>query len=107
MTGSQKCLQCITVTSGVYERCFTQDGRLYHHILDTATGFPVANGLVAVTVVSDCSLDGDALSTGCFALGLEEGMALVESLEGMEAAFITEDLEIHLSSGLEGVFYAT
>lgn len=95
------------VTSGVYERCFTQDGRLYHHILDTATGFPVENGLVAVTVVSDCSLDGDALSTGCFALGLEEGMALVESLEGMEAAFITEDLEIHLSSGLEGVFYAT
>lgn len=96
---------CSVVTSGVYERGFTLDGRLYHHILDTATGWPVENGLLAVTVVSARSVDGDALSTACFALGLEEGMALAESLEGVEALFITEDLDIRLTSGLEGVFY--
>ena len=92
------------VTSGVYERCFTAGGVLYHHILDTATGYPVENGLLSVTIVSARSVDGDALSTACFALGLEEGMALIEGTEGAEAIFITDDFAIHLSSGLEGVF---
>ena len=92
------------VTSGVYERSFTADGVLYHHILDTSTGYPVENGLLSVTIVSDRSVDGDALSTACFALGLEDGMSLIEDTEGVEAIFITDDFAIHLSSGLDGVF---
>lgn len=92
------------VTSGVYERCFTADGVLYHHILDTSTGYPVENDLLSVTIVSDKSVDGDALSTACFALGLEDGMSLIEDTEGVNAIFITDDFTIHLSSGLEGVF---
>jgi len=89
------------VTSGVYERCFTKDGVTYHHILDPATGFPVQNGLASVTVVSASSADGDALSTACFVMGLERGMALIEALDGMEALFITEDGTLHPSSGLQ------
>ncbi len=89
------------VTSGVYERCFTKEGVTYHHILNPATGFPVQNGLASVTVVSASSADGDALSTACFVLGLERGMALIESLEGVEALFITEDGALHPSSGLQ------
>lgn len=92
------------VTSGVYERCFTENGTLYHHILDTATGYPVENDLLSVTIVSDRSVDGDALSTACFTLGLEEGMDLIADTDGVEAIFITDDFAIHLSSGLEGVF---
>lgn len=93
------------VTSGVYERCFTLDGVLYHHILDAKTGLPVENELVGVSILSSLSVEGDALSTVCFALGLEEGLALIESLEGVEAIFVTDDMQVHLSSGLEGVFY--
>ncbi len=93
------------VTSGVYERGFSYGGSWYHHILDPETGWPVRNNLLAVTVVSEYSVDGDALSTACFVLGLEEGMALVEELEGVEAVFITDDFQLHSSSGLEGVFY--
>lgn len=88
-----------TVSSGVYERFFYQDDTLYHHILDTASGFPVQNHLLGVTILSDSSTTGDALSTTCFVLGLDEGMALVESLDDVEAVFITDDYALHYSSG--------
>lgn len=88
------------VTSGIYERYFQVDGTLYHHILDTSTGYPYDNDLLSVTIITKNSVDGDALSTTCFSLGLEDGMALVESLEGTEAIFITSDSEIHTSSGM-------
>lgn len=92
---------CAVVTSGVYERGFTKDGVRYHHLLDPDTGWPVQNGLASVTIVAERSLDADALSTACFVLGLEEGMALVEATDGVQALFITADGTLHPSSGLE------
>ncbi len=93
------------VSSGVYERYFRQDGRLYHHILDPASGYPVENGLLGVTILSGSSMEGDALSTTCFVLGLTEGMKLIESLPDIEAVFITEDYQLHPSSGLSGILF--
>ncbi|MCM1086835.1 MAG: FAD:protein FMN transferase [Muribaculaceae bacterium] len=89
------------VSSGIYERYFYQDNTLYHHILNSDTGYPIQNHLLSVTILSDSSMIGDALSTSCFVLGLEEGMALIESLEEVEAVFITEDFVLHYSSGIE------
>ena len=91
---------CSLVSSGIYERCFYQDDVLYHHILNSTTGYPVQNNLLGVTILSDSSMMGDALSTTCLVLGLEDGMALIESLDGVEAVFITDDYELHYSSGL-------
>lgn len=88
------------VSSGIYERNFTVDGKLYHHILDISTGYPYDNGLASVTIITKNSVDGDALSTTCFSLGLTDGMALIESLDGTEAIFITTDNEIYTSSGI-------
>lgn len=88
------------VSSGVYERYFYQDATLYHHILDTSNGYPVQNDLLGVTILSDSSTMGDALSTTCFILGPDEGMRLVESLQDVEAVFITNDYALHYSSGL-------
>ncbi len=88
------------VTSGIYERYITVDGQIYHHILDTATGYPYDNGLYSVTILSDSSVDGDALATICIALGVEDGLALIESLDGVEAIFVTSDYEIIRSSGV-------
>ncbi|HCT91477.1 MAG TPA: FAD:protein FMN transferase [Lachnospiraceae bacterium] len=87
------------VSSGVYERYFREAGRLYHHILDARTGYPVENGLWQVSIRSEDSLTGDLLSTVCFLLGPEKGMAYVESLAGVEASFIDADLQITHSSG--------
>lgn len=89
------------VSSGVYERCFEQDGTLYHHLLNPRTGYPYDNGLIAVTIISDKSVDGDALSTTCFALGLEDGMKLAESLDNVQAFFVTSDYEIHYTKDFQ------
>ena len=87
------------VSSGNYERYFNKDGVVFHHILDPDTGYPIQNDLDQVTVISDHSVDGDALSTTCYALGLEKGMEFIQSMEGVEAVFITKDGELHLSAG--------
>ena len=89
------------VTSGVYERYFEEDGKLYHHILDPSTGWPYDNGLIAVTVLTEESVDGDALSTTLFSMGLEKGKALAESLDGVYACFIGGDYEITYTDGFE------
>ncbi|MBQ3425413.1 MAG: FAD:protein FMN transferase [Clostridia bacterium] len=88
-----------TVTSGIYERGFELDGVTYHHILDTDTGWPIQNELASVTIFSDSSMWGDALATAAFALGTEEGIKLIEGLEGIEAIFIARDRSVTGTSG--------
>lgn len=68
-------------SSGDYERYFEQDGRRYHHILDTHTGAPAASGLYGVTVVvrgAHAGMTGELLTTALFVLGEEKGRALLE-----------------------------
>lgn len=91
---------CSMVSSGIYERYFYDtDGTFYHHILDAKTGYPCDTGLLQVTIISKDSATGDALSTACFALGLEKGMALIHSLPDVYAVFITSDGTLHFSDG--------
>ena len=66
------------VTSGVYQRYFYDDNRLYHHIINPSDGFPENAEYNAVTVLSDSSLLADCLSTACFVLGKEDGKKLAE-----------------------------
>lgn len=83
------------VSSGIYERFFVKNDVLYHHLLNPKTGYPYKNGLLSVTIVSDRSVDGDALSTACFALGLKKGLAFAETQKGVQAVFITENGDVH------------
>lgn len=95
------------VSSGTYERFFVEDEKRYHHILDPFEGYPVENSLEQVTIVSSLSVDGDGLSTAAFALGLKEGMALVESIPDVEAVFIDSRNHVYLSSGASSLFTLT
>lgn len=90
-----------TVTSGTYERGFDLDGVRYHHLLSSETGWPVQNELASVTIFSESSMEGDALSTAAFVLGTEKGLELIESLEGIEAVFIARDRTVTCSSGAD------
>lgn len=89
------------VTSGNYERYFEENGEIYHHIFDPDTGRPVRNNLTSVSIVTDNSLQGDALSTTLYIMGLEKGLDFIENTEDTEALFITDDDKIIFSSGLE------
>lgn len=89
------------VTSGIDQRNFTIDDVLYHHILDTQTGYPCENNLLSVTIISEHSVDGDGLSTTCFGLGLDKGLELIDSLDGIYAVFVTDDYVVHYSEGFE------
>lgn len=89
------------VSSGVYERHFIKDGVNYHHLLNPRDGYPFQNGLISVTILSDISADGDGMTTACFSLGLDEGLKLVNSLDGIYGIFITDDYEVYYSDGAE------
>ncbi len=95
------------VSSGIYERYFTVDGVSYHHILNPRTGYPYNNNLISVTILSKQSTDGDGLSTSCFALGLDKGLKLVESLPDTYAIFITSDYKVHFSKRFQDAFHYT
>lgn len=92
------------VTSGIYERFIEKDGIKYHHILDPKTGMPFENNIEQVTIISKNSVDGDGLSTSLFALGIEDGLNLIDSLNGVDAIFITKDNKVYKSKDFDAKY---
>ncbi|WP_347460529.1 FAD:protein FMN transferase [Clostridium sp. DMHC 10] len=92
------------VTSGNYVRYFEDKGVKYHHIIDPRTGYPVDSNLMSVTVISQNSMEGDALSTAAFVLGDKEGMQLIKNY-GVKAIFITKDKKVKITSNMRQDFY--
>ena len=88
------------VSSGDYERFYMVDGVKYHHIIDPATLMPAAY-FRAVSIVCRDSGWGDALSTAIFNMPYERGLALVESMKGVEAMWVMPDESIRTSSGYD------
>jgi thiamine biosynthesis lipoprotein len=86
-------------TSGDYEQFFTIDGMRYGHVIDLRTGRPV-RGVTSVTVIARTATAADALATGLYVLGAQQGLELVEGLPGTEALFVLEDGTIRCSTGL-------
>ncbi|HET7838257.1 MAG TPA: FAD:protein FMN transferase [Rectinemataceae bacterium] len=94
------------VTSGVYERYFFHNGKRYHHILDTRTGYPVDNGLTSVTIITDRSFDADGLTTTLFAMGRQKGMELAKQ-RGVDVIMIDDQRKVYLSPGVSKYFELT
>lgn len=88
------------VTSGTYERYIQKDGKIYHHILDKKTGYACETDLCSATVISQSSLDADALSTVCILVGLERAKEIIENTPDTEVVFIDNDKKLHYTSGL-------
>jgi len=99
---AQLTVQDVSVsTSGDYESFFIVDGVRYHHILDPSTGMP-ARGLRSATVVTPDGTLADALSTALMVLGPERGLALAESLPGVEAVLVDDQGQVRWTAGLAG-----
>ena len=88
------------VTSGSYQRYYYVGGKAYHHIIDPDTLMPGEN-FRSVSVISESSALGDALSTALFCLSYEEGASLIASLNNAEAMWVLPNGEIKYSQGFE------
>lgn len=95
------------VTSGIYERYLEVGDTKYHHLLNPKDGYPFTNDIAGVTIISDHSIDGDALSTTIFSKGIEEGLTFIEEIENVEAIFVTHQKEVYLTEGLKKNFELT
>ena len=85
-------------TSGNYERYFDPEAKV-GHIIDPRTGYSAA-GCISVTIIAESCTQADALATGVFVMGPEDGMRLVESLDDVKCFIVDADRIIYRSSGL-------
>lgn len=79
------------VTSGIYERQLVVEGKHFHHIFDSRTGYPVASNLASLTIISDHSLDGEIWTTKLFGKSASQVISRVKQVAGIEAIVITKD----------------
>ena len=84
------------VTSGNYQRYYMVDGVRYCHIVDPDTLMP-ADYFASVSIITDDSGMADALSTAVYNMPLEDGIAFVNGMDGVEAMWILEDGSIRYS----------
>ncbi len=88
------------VTSGIYERCFMYEGKIYHHIIDPRTGQPSDSGIISASVIGKNSMIADALATSIILLGREKGLKLAEDF-GYYAVCVSENGSVHKSEKIQ------
>ncbi len=87
--------------SGGYERFFEKDGKIYHHIFDSKTGYPSDSGLACAVVISDDGLCADALSTALFVMGSDRAQEFYRSkVYDFEMILVKENGDVLVSEGI-------
>lgn len=89
------------VISGDYQRYFEYEGVRYHHLIDLTTLQPARHVSSVAVLCGQGSGVADALSTGLFCLPVEEGLALVENENSVDALWLHTDGTMTASSGWE------
>lgn len=93
------------ITSGGYERCFIEDGKTYHHIINPDTGYPAQSGLKSVTIVSDDGTLADGLSTSLFVMGLDKAETFwSDNSDKFDAILLTDEDKLYVTEGIAGSF---
>ena len=95
---------CAAITSGDYQRYFEQDGKIYHHIIDPATGYPADSDLTSVTIVCTDATLADGLSTALYVMGKEKALDFWRENGGFDVVLITRNSQMYVTKGLEGKF---
>ncbi len=90
-------------TSGDYRNFFEIYGKSYSHIFDPKTGYPVSNRVVSASVLADRCAFADGLATALMVMGVEKGLQLVNTIDGVECVVVVQEkdglLTDHCSQG--------
>ena len=96
------------ITSGGYQRYFTDDeGNVYIHIIDPATGRPADSGLVSVSVIGEDGLMCDALSTSLFVMGKERAINYWRENGGFDMVLVDSEGRVLVTGGISDSFTCT
>ncbi|MBF6979140.1 FAD:protein FMN transferase [Tuanshanicoccus lijuaniae] len=88
------------VTSGIYERQLTVNGKTYHHIFSSETGYPIESAMASITIVSELSCDGEIWTTRLFGKRITAALAEIALQPGIEALIIDHQQDVHQSLGM-------
>lgn len=102
--GTLKIQNMAVITSGGYQRYFTENNQTYHHIIDPSTGKPANNGLASVSIVCKDGTMADGLSTSLFVMGLDDAIKFWRENSSFDAVFITNDGKIYITDSLKNNF---
>ena len=90
-------------TSGGYERFFEQDGKVYTHIFDRNTGYPVDSNFLSVTVISKNGGLADTLSTAIYVGGYDMLDKQITRSD-IEVIVVDKNKKIHITKNIEDNF---
>lgn len=92
----------VVASSGDYERCFTQDGRLHHHVLDPRTGFP-STGPHGVVLVSRDPARVNGWGAATMVAGSAFGQHQILQTSGVEGIIVGRDRQTWMSPGMSSL----
>ena len=85
-------------TSGGSERFYEYKGKRYNHIINPNNLYP-GDYMLSVSVISNDSKLNDILTTTLFLMSVEEGLEMIDNMDGVEAIWVTNDEKIIKSKG--------
>ena len=88
------------MTSGDYQRYYYVGDKKYCHIINPDTLMP-SEYMASVSEICDDSALGDAMSTALFNMPIDEGLALVNSMDSIEAVWVDREFNKTFSNGFE------
>lgn len=89
------------VTSGDYERFRIVDGKRYHHIFDTKTGYS-SNKNQSLTIWGPDPVEADIMSTGLFSRNTQEILQFINARPRLECMVVDSTGKVFLSSNWKG-----
>lgn len=105
MIGAYEADDEAVITSGAYERYFEKNGKIYHHIIDPATGKPSEKDLKSVTIISKNGTLSDTMSTTLFVMGKDKAVSYWKKHSSeFNMILVDKNDKIYISQGIEGRF---
>jgi thiamine biosynthesis lipoprotein len=88
-------------TSTIVKRRWMKDGIVQHHLIDPRNGRPAITDAISVSVVAGRVFTAEIYAKTALILGIDEGLAFLESLPDVEGVLFSATNETFLTSELE------